>query len=168
MNQLLAVFWDVDGTIANTELCGHRVAFNLAFKDFELDWYWDRSTYLDLLKVSGGKNRILYYAKANNLGLQRAKTKYALILNPDSRLSNNTLEKFFTATEKNSDFAMIGPKVVSHDLNQKTLKSGTLVILVFILISWQVISHIIVHPGETLLEIFLGGKSLAILSVKVM
>ena len=64
----------------------------------------------------------LGYAKANNLGLQRAKTKYALILNPDSRLSNNTLEKFFTATEKNSDFAMIGPKVVSHDLNQKTLK----------------------------------------------
>ena len=61
MNQLLAVFWDVDGTIADTELCGHRVAFNLAFKDFDLDWFWNESKYLELLKVSGGLNRIIHY-----------------------------------------------------------------------------------------------------------
>ena len=61
MNKLSAVFWDVDGTIADTELCGHRVAFNLAFKDFELDWYWNKRKYLELLKISGGLNRIIYY-----------------------------------------------------------------------------------------------------------
>ena len=61
MNQLLAVFWDVDGTIANTELCGHRVAFNLAFKDFELDWYWNEQKYLELLQISGGLKRIISY-----------------------------------------------------------------------------------------------------------
>ena len=61
MNKLSAVFWDVDGTIADTELCGHRVAFNLAFKDFDLDWYWNEKKYLELLKVSGGLNRILHY-----------------------------------------------------------------------------------------------------------
>jgi HAD superfamily hydrolase (TIGR01509 family) len=61
MNNLSAVFWDVDGTIADTELCGHRVAFNLAFKDFDIDWYWNDNKYLDLLKISGGLNRIIHY-----------------------------------------------------------------------------------------------------------
>ena len=61
MNKLSAVFWDVDGTIADTELCGHRVAFNMAFKDFDLDWEWEEKKYLDLIKISGGLNRIIYY-----------------------------------------------------------------------------------------------------------
>ena len=61
MNELKAVFWDVDGTMADTELCGHRVAFNLAFKDFDLDWNWKENQYLDLLKISGGLNRIIHY-----------------------------------------------------------------------------------------------------------
>ena len=61
MHKLKAVFWDVDGTIADTELCGHRVAFNLAFNDFDLDWNWNESQYLDLLKISGGFNRIIHY-----------------------------------------------------------------------------------------------------------
>ena len=61
MNKLSAVFWDVDGTIADTEICGHRVAFNLTFKDFGLDWYWDENKYVELLKISGGLNRIVHY-----------------------------------------------------------------------------------------------------------
>jgi len=61
MHKLKAVFWDVDGTIADTELCGHRVAFNLAFKDFDLDWEWNENQYLNLLKISGGYNRIIQY-----------------------------------------------------------------------------------------------------------
>ena len=61
MHKLKAVFWDVDGTIADTELCGHRIAFNLAFKDFDLNWNWNEKQYLDLLKISGGFNRIIHY-----------------------------------------------------------------------------------------------------------
>ena len=61
MQKLKAVFWDVDGTIADTELCGHRVAFNLAFKDYELDWNWSEKEYLELLSISGGLKRIIYY-----------------------------------------------------------------------------------------------------------
>ena len=61
MNKLSAVFWDVDGTIADTELCGHRVAFNMAFKDFNLDWFWDEANYLELLMISGGLKRIIHY-----------------------------------------------------------------------------------------------------------
>ena len=61
MNKLSAVFWDVDGTIADTELCGHRVAFNLAFKDFDLHWYWNEDTYIKLLEISGGYKRIIHF-----------------------------------------------------------------------------------------------------------
>ena len=61
MNKLSAVFWDVDGTIADTELCGHRKAFNLAFKDYDLNWEWKENEYIELLKVSGGLNRIVHY-----------------------------------------------------------------------------------------------------------
>ncbi len=69
MNRLEAVFWDLDGTIADTELCGHRVAFNLAFKDFNLDWNWNENQYLDLLKISGGYKRILHYRNEINSDL---------------------------------------------------------------------------------------------------
>ena len=61
MQKLKAVFWDVDGTMADTELCGHRVAFNSAFLDFDLDWHWNEEKYVQLLKISGGLNRIIHY-----------------------------------------------------------------------------------------------------------
>ena len=61
MHKLEAVFWDVDGTIADTEMCGHRVAFNLSFKDFGLEWNWSEDQYMKLLKISGGFNRIIQY-----------------------------------------------------------------------------------------------------------
>ena len=66
MNKLNAVFWDVDGTIADTEISGHRVAFNQAFKDFGLDWFWDKSKYIELLKISGGLNRIIHFRNDTN------------------------------------------------------------------------------------------------------
>ncbi len=66
MNKLNAVFWDVDGTIADTELCGHRIAFNKAFNDFQLDWNWNENQYLDLLNISGGLKRVIHYRNAIN------------------------------------------------------------------------------------------------------
>ena len=61
MRKLKAVFWDVDGTLADTEIYGHRIAFNRIFKQINLDWYWDKSTYINLLKIQGGVNRIKHY-----------------------------------------------------------------------------------------------------------
>ncbi len=66
MTNLEGVYWDLDGTIANTELEAHLPAFNYAFDDFNLSWDWDTSTYIDLLKINGGKNRISYYSKLMN------------------------------------------------------------------------------------------------------
>ena len=61
---LKAVFWDVDGTLADTELYGHRKAFNLAFKEYNLNWDWDIEIYKKLLNIAGGKKRIIHYANS--------------------------------------------------------------------------------------------------------
>ncbi len=61
MNQLKALIFDVDGTLADTERDGHRVAFDRAFADAKLDWSWGVDTYEVLLKVTGGKERIRYF-----------------------------------------------------------------------------------------------------------
>jgi len=58
---LNALIFDVDGTLADTERDGHRVAFNHAFADAGLDWKWDVAIYGDLLSVTGGKERIRYF-----------------------------------------------------------------------------------------------------------
>lgn len=58
---LRALIWDVDGTLAETERDGHRVAFNRAFEDAGLPWHWDVSTYGELLKVTGGKERLRHW-----------------------------------------------------------------------------------------------------------
>ena len=59
--QLEGLIFDVDGTLSDTERDGHRVAFNLAFKEAGLDWYWNVKTYGLLLNVTGGKERIRYF-----------------------------------------------------------------------------------------------------------
>lgn len=61
MSGLAALLWDVDGTLAETERDGHRVAFNLAFEEAGLPWRWDESTYGELLRTAGGRERILAY-----------------------------------------------------------------------------------------------------------
>jgi HAD superfamily hydrolase (TIGR01509 family) len=61
MTELCALIFDVDGTMADTEQDGHRVAFNRAFAESGLDWDWDVSLYGDLLAVAGGKERIRFY-----------------------------------------------------------------------------------------------------------
>lgn len=61
MNELKALLFDVDGTLADTERDGHRVAFNRAFADAGLDWQWSPELYGELLAVTGGKERILFF-----------------------------------------------------------------------------------------------------------
>lgn len=69
---LKALIFDVDGTLAETERYGHRMAFNDAFYDLGLDWYWDESLYSDLLAIGGGRERlegyIRYYRKETTRG----------------------------------------------------------------------------------------------------
>ena len=86
---LEALIFDVDGTLADTERDGHRLAFNAAFTAFGLNWVWDIPTYGKLLAVTGGKERITHYVNTlrpdfqktpdfNDLVVQlhQAKTRY--------------------------------------------------------------------------------------------
>ena len=89
MSKLKALLFDVDGTLADTEKDGHRVAFNRAFADAGLDWDWTPELYGQLLAVTGGKERMRYYLSDFNpefetpvdldefvRGLHAAKTEY--------------------------------------------------------------------------------------------
>ena len=51
------------------------------------------------------------YGSANNIGLKKVKTKYALILNPDASLDSSALENFIKATEKVHNFAIMAPYI---------------------------------------------------------
>lgn len=60
---LKALIFDVDGTLADTERDGHRLAFNRAFAGAGLDWVWDVGLYGELLAVTGGKERMRHYVE---------------------------------------------------------------------------------------------------------
>jgi HAD superfamily hydrolase (TIGR01509 family) len=63
---LRALIWDVDGTIAETEAQGHRIAFNQAFEAHGLPWRWDLATYGRLLDVTGGRERLLAFMQGRH------------------------------------------------------------------------------------------------------
>jgi HAD superfamily hydrolase (TIGR01509 family) len=84
-----ALIFDVDGTLADTERDGHRVAFNRAFEAAGLSWDWSVALYGELLDITGGKERINHYIQKYSptypaqddlaswiAGLHKAKTKY--------------------------------------------------------------------------------------------
>lgn len=56
--KLEAILFDCDGVLADTERDGHRLAFNIAFKDNDIDESWDEARYGKLLEVGGGKERM--------------------------------------------------------------------------------------------------------------
>jgi len=59
--------------------------------------------------ILSGEN--LGYAKGNNLGLSKVKTKYALIINPDAVLEKNAINNFLITANKNLNFAIISPLI---------------------------------------------------------
>lgn len=60
MPALKAVLWDVDGTLAETERDGHLQAFNQAFARLGVPWRWSEARYGELLRVTGGRERLLH------------------------------------------------------------------------------------------------------------
>ena len=69
MPKLGAVFWDVDGTLADTEMDGHRPAFNAAFDELGLPIHWDPELYSDLLSIPGGLRRVRSYLSDQQLSV---------------------------------------------------------------------------------------------------
>jgi HAD superfamily hydrolase (TIGR01509 family) len=65
---LAAVIFDVDGTLADTERDGHRLAFNAAFAVHGIEINWGVDEYGRLLKITGGKRRIAADLRARGFG----------------------------------------------------------------------------------------------------
>ena len=65
------------------------------------------------------------YAVANNIGLNKVRTKYALVLNPDTILEENAIDNFFIRVKKNNEFWLIGPandQMVKIDFSKNNFK----------------------------------------------
>ena len=65
------------------------------------------------------------YAIANNIGLKNVKTKYALVLNPDTIVEQNAIENFLITADKFKDFWLIGPandQSVNYEFQEKKVK----------------------------------------------
>ncbi|MGD1860739.1 MAG: HAD-IA family hydrolase [Leptolyngbyaceae cyanobacterium] len=60
-----AILFGSIGTIAETSEL-QRAAFNQAFAQAGLGWHWSREEYRELLKSSGGKQRIADYGRSQN------------------------------------------------------------------------------------------------------
>ena len=58
---LRALLFDLDGTLADTEVLGHRPAYNRAFKKLGLPFRWGPKLYRKLLRQPGGQERLLHY-----------------------------------------------------------------------------------------------------------
>lgn len=67
---LRALIFDVDGTLAETEEA-HRAAFNRAFEAWKLGWHWSRKDYRELLKTTGGKERMAVFQSTLPEGARR-------------------------------------------------------------------------------------------------
>jgi len=56
-----ALIFDCDGVLVDTEKDGHRVAFNVTFREFGLEDDWDVPYYGELLQIAGGKERMRHH-----------------------------------------------------------------------------------------------------------
>lgn len=58
---LRALLFDLDGTLADTEVLGHRPAYNRAFRKLGLPFRWGPSLYRKLLEYPGGQERLRHF-----------------------------------------------------------------------------------------------------------
>ena len=89
-----ALIFDVDGTMADTEEA-HRVAFNLAFERYRLGWTWDAPAYRELLKVTGGKERMAHYIETLAVGAAE-RTRLSMLV-PDIHAEKTRFYSAFVA-----------------------------------------------------------------------
>jgi HAD superfamily hydrolase (TIGR01509 family) len=75
MSAIQAVFFDIDGVIIDTERDGHRVSFNMTFKEFGFSDEWSVDYYHELLQVAGGKERMKHHWTTRSFSKPVAETE---------------------------------------------------------------------------------------------
>ena len=80
------LFGSIGSIVETSEI--QRKSFNKAFKQYGLNWKWTKHDYSNLLKKSGGKDRISRYAKKNK---EIVNSTY--LRNLKTKIFNNYLKK---------------------------------------------------------------------------
>ena len=100
-----AIMFGSIGTLVETSEI-QRQSFNMAFKEFGLDWYWNTATYCRMLTEPGGKKRILKYS-SNDLEkeavdkIHQLKEKFFLELVPEKLNLRPTVMQVLRFSEAN-------------------------------------------------------------------
>jgi GT2 family glycosyltransferase len=74
-----------------------------------------RLNQLEIKHIKSERN--LGFSKATNIGIQSSNSSYILLLNPDTEISNHTLNLLHSFMEKNRNVAVVGPKLIKADGN---------------------------------------------------
>ena len=85
-----AIFFGSIGTIVETSEIQRR-AFNMAFKEFGLGWYWNVGNYINMIQRPGGLQRIKEYSKLK-LKDNEVKKIYNLKIKYFRKYSTNTVK----------------------------------------------------------------------------
>ena len=113
---LEAVVFDVDGTLAETERHGHRVAFNKAFAQEGYSYSWSDELYRELVKTTGRSAKLgVVHAVLNRLeekGLVKSKLGEATSTRGGKR------KRFYTITN-GGKAALIKSKELRDELWNK-------------------------------------------------
>ena len=76
--------------------------------------------YSNVRCILTGKNK--GYSVANNLGLKQVNSKFALVLNPDTVINQKSIEHFFSFSNQNEDFWLLGPEIIKKKKILKMIK----------------------------------------------
>jgi hypothetical protein len=76
----------------------------------------------------------LGYAKANNQGIEKAKGKYVLLLNPDTQVLEDALSLMYEFMEENPKIGALGPKLLNPD---KTVQASCREFPTFFTLIWE-------------------------------
>ncbi|MFZ3070955.1 MAG: HAD-IA family hydrolase [Anaerolineaceae bacterium] len=121
MDRLKGLFFDLDGVIIESEKDGHRIAFNKTFQNFGYSFQWDVNEYQELIKISGGKERMKYYFNAKGLvGNKNPEELDDLI----RKMHNYKTEEFIALIEKGNLPLRPGVKRVMKKANELGLIIG--------------------------------------------
>ena len=82
------LFGSIGSVVESSEI--QRQAFNEAFKEFGVDWYWNIANYVKMLQKPGGLNRLIEYSK-NEINSDDAKQIHLLKIKHFKLLSENNL-----------------------------------------------------------------------------
>ncbi len=79
----------------------------------EISRIMNRNSSLDMIFIENEKN--YGFSKANNIGLERARGKFILFLNPDTELLSNSIKEMAQFLEKNHEYGAVGCRLVYPD-----------------------------------------------------